>query len=126
MGQIAPNLRAEHVEGVSVIDEQPGVVMLVQVASKPPREAFRKLVRRPGGARWLASGRLIVKSPGLRCRSDFFQPCGEPEHAAVPRRTVATGIAPHHSSQLAGHRQADAGAAMAAGCRVVGLFENVE
>lgn len=49
MGQIAPNLRAEHVEGVSVIDEQPGVVMLVQVASKPPREAFRKLVRRPGG-----------------------------------------------------------------------------
>ena len=66
---------------------------------------------------------------GRQARAAFgeqAEPGGEPEGAADAGGAAHAGVAAHQLRQLAGDRQAQTGAAVAPGGRVVGLFEGRE
>ena len=54
------------------------------------------------------------------------EPGSKPEVAAVPRFAFDTGLTAHQTGQMAGNRQAQAGAAKAPGGRTVSLLERLE
>ena len=88
------------------------------------------------GEQYVAPGKVvaqqfvgrIVDTAGTawRCRFTGAQEGGEPEAAAAPRGTVATGVATHQLSQPPGDDQPEPGAAMQPGGRIVDLVEGLE
>lgn len=65
-----------------------------------------------------------VRLDGLGC--EFLQAGAEPEGAAAPRGALHADLAAHQFGKFARDRQSQAGAAIFAGGRVVGLFKTVE
>ena len=63
---------------------------------------------------------------GLAGRLGVREPGGEPKRAALARHAVQAGLAAHQASQVAGQREPEARAAMAARGGIVGLLERRE
>ena len=61
-----------------------------------------------------------------RCLCALLQPDGKPEGAARARRAVSADFSSHQFGQASRNRQAEAGAAILACHRVVGLLEGAE
>jgi hypothetical protein len=88
------------------------ICRLVALSSTTSTRRFDQPSRSPATGGW---------SPG-----GFFELGGEPERRALARLALHADLAVHHDHELLGDRQAQAGAAVAARGRAVGLREGLE
>src|SRR6185369_15810345 len=80
---------------------------------------------RPVAARHFLRWRTLRRRAG-GLRRVLPEPGGKPEGAADPLRAADADRSPHHLGELRGDRQPEAGAAVFAGRRTVGLLEGRE